>query len=60
MSSLVSLHQLFSYLLIAKTVWYFISQKLIKPMTCYGKQLTEVSIETYIMGIANKTNDLEK
>ena len=60
MSNLVSLHQLFSYLLTAKTVWYFICQKLIKPMTSYGKQLTELSVEIYIMDIANKTNDLEK
>ena len=60
MSNLVSLHQLFSYLSIAKTVWYFICQKLIKPMTSYEEQLTELSEEIYIMGIGNKTNDLEK
>ena len=29
-------------------------------MTSYGEQLTELSVEIYIMGIANKTNDLEK
>ena len=60
MSNFVSLYQLFSYLPIANTVRYFICQKLIKPMTSYEEQLTELSVEIYIMGIGNKTNDLEK
>ena len=60
MSSLLRLHQLFYYLLFAQPVWYFICQKLIKPMTSYEKQLTDLSVRIYIMGITNKTNDLKK
>ena len=56
--------KLFSYLLIANIVWYFLCQKLIKPMTSYGKQLTDLSFEIYIMGLPIKLmmwkSDIEK